>query len=206
MSDAKFWNKVARKYAADPIKDMKAYEDTLERTRDFLSPEDRVLEVGCGTGTTALILCDAVAHYTGTDVSPGMLEIAEEKRQAQGAANVTFTVSEVTAPRADAPFDAICAFSLLHLTDDLDAALAHLKSELKPGGYLVSKTACLREMSWFIRPMIRVMQAIGKAPHVLVFSAAELEAAFRKAGFEVREARYFGKNTHARFIVAQKPA
>ena len=53
---AKFWDKAAAKYAKSPIEDIEAYNYTIGRTRSYLSPTDRVLEVGCGTGSTALLL------------------------------------------------------------------------------------------------------------------------------------------------------
>lgn len=205
MNKAKFWDKAARKYAATPIKDMTAYEDTLERARHYLTPDDHVLEVGCGTGTTALTLSKSVRSITATDVSQQMLAIAEGKRRDQAISNVTFVPSEIMKPVAGAPFDAICAFSILHLVDDLPETLMHLRDQLKPGGYVISKTACLREMNRFIPLVVKVMKVFGKAPDVLIFSAEELENSFRRTGFEIVEAGYFGANTHARFVVARKP-
>ena len=35
-NDARFWDRIARKYAADTISDMAGYERTLERTRHYL--------------------------------------------------------------------------------------------------------------------------------------------------------------------------
>lgn len=205
MADASFWDKAAKKYAASPIKDTAAYEDTLDRARHYLQPADHVLEVGCGTGTTALTLSASVRQITATDVSGKMLEIAEAKRADQGRTNVSFQRCETIQPMTDAPFDAICAFSILHLVDDLHITLSHLYSQLKPDGYVISKTTCLRDMNMFIPPMIKIMKMFGKAPDVLLFDAAALEAAFRNAGFEVVETGYFGKNTAARFVVARRP-
>ena len=81
-----FWDKVAPKYAKRPIADMSAYDRTLARTATYLHESDRVLELGCGTGTTALRLADRVAAYTASDLSPGMIRIAREKAQAAGSA------------------------------------------------------------------------------------------------------------------------
>ncbi|MEJ8561385.1 class I SAM-dependent methyltransferase [Yoonia sp. GPGPB17] len=205
MADPSFWDKAAKKYAASPIKDMAAYEETLGRTRHYLERTDHLLEVGCGTGTTALTLAGAVRQVTATDLSGKMLEIAKGKLADRGVANVRFQQCKITEPLNNAPFDAICAFSILHLVDDLPATLSHLYSQLKPGGYVISKTACLHDMNMFIPPMIKLMKVFGKAPHVLLFDAATLENAFRDAGLEVVETGYFGKNRSARFIVAQRP-
>ncbi|MCK0096600.1 class I SAM-dependent methyltransferase [Yoonia sp. F2084L] len=206
MANATFWDKAAKKYAASPIKDIPAYEATLDRARHYLRADDHLLEIGCGTGTTALTLSDSVGRIAATDVSAKMLAIAEGKQADQGITNVTFLQAEVMKPLADAPFDAICAFSILHLVDDLPETLMHLREQLKPGGYVISKTACLRDMNRFIRVMVKVMKLFGKAPDVLIFSAGELERAFKRTGFEVIEAGYFGKNKYARFVVARRPA
>jgi len=64
QNQASFWDKTAKKYAAQPIGNMDAYTETLVRTRTYLHPDHKVLELGCGTGTTALRLADAVADYT----------------------------------------------------------------------------------------------------------------------------------------------
>ena len=206
MADATFWDKAANKYAASPIKDIPAYEDTLDRARHYLHADDHLLEVGCGTGTTALTLSKSVKRVMATDVSGKMLAIAESKRDDKGISNVSFIQSEITKPLADAPFDAICAFSILHLVDDLPKALTHLRGQLKPGGHIISKTACLRDMSRFIPAMVKVMKFFGKAPDVLLFDTAQLEDMFRRAGFEIVETGHFGKSKYVHFVVARRPA
>jgi len=206
MANATFWDKVANKYAASPVKDVPAYEDTLDRTRHYLKPSDRLLEIGCGTGTTALTLSASVQEVIATDISGQMLSIADSKREERGITNVSFVESEVTKPLAVAPFDAICAFSILHLVDDLQETLTHMHSQIKPGGYVISKTPCLAGMNALVRPLIKVMQFFGKAPTVLFLNARELETAFHRAGFETVETGHFGKNLKSHFIVARRPA
>ena len=44
----RFWNKIARKYSRDAIKDMASYEYTLGRTRSYLKPTDRGFRAGGG--------------------------------------------------------------------------------------------------------------------------------------------------------------
>ena len=78
-SSARFWSKLARKYSASPIKDQTAYETTLARTSAYLRPDHSVLELGCGTGSTAMILAGNTRSYLATDFAAGMIDIAEEK-------------------------------------------------------------------------------------------------------------------------------
>ena len=200
-----FWDRIAPKYAAKPVSNITAYEATLTRTRSYLNAQDHVLEIGCGTGSTAIRLAPAVMHYTATDISSQMLGIAENKLNSDAPRNISFLQVPVMKPLASAPFDAICAFSILHLLDDLPAVIDHLKAQVKPGGYVISKTACLGDMNRLILPVIRVMQWFGKAPYVNVFSAQELEEAFAKAGFEITETNNVGVKNGPHFIVARRP-
>jgi len=57
--DTRFWDRGARKYARGAVADPAGYERTLDRTRGLLRPDHGVLELGCGTGSTALRLAGA---------------------------------------------------------------------------------------------------------------------------------------------------
>jgi ubiquinone/menaquinone biosynthesis C-methylase UbiE len=205
--NARFWDRAARKYATDPIKDMRGYERTLDRIGHLLDSSDTVLEIGCGTGTTALRLAPSVARMIATDVSTGMIAIAREKAAAQACHNVAFSVATAErAPGGDGAYDAVLAFNLLHLIADRPSALAHMHRLLKPGGLLISKTPCLSEMNPLIRLAVPVMRLVGKAPFVSFFSATELEAEIANAGFAIVEReRHGSERKDARiFIVARK--
>ncbi len=204
MTAAAFWDKIAPKYAKRPVDDVPAYEETLDRTRSFLHQNDRILEIGCGTGSTALLLSPSVQHVTATDISPQMIAIAQDKL-ADGPDNITFQQATALSPLAGAPYDAICGFNILHLLGDLPRVLAHLKSSVKPGGFVITKTPCLGEMNIGLRVIVRLMQLVGKAPYVNSFTIKELEAAFKKAGFDLVETGHFTTHTSNRFIVARRP-
>ncbi|QDZ02022.1 class I SAM-dependent methyltransferase [Nitratireductor mangrovi] len=207
LRDERFWDRLARKYAKDPITDMAGYEKTLGRTRTYLHAGDRVLEFGCGTGTTALKLAPHVGTYVATDISGEMIAIAREKATAGGEGRVDFQKGTLDdAPWEDSSFDAILAFNAVHMLTDVAAGVAAVRRLLKPGGLFVSKTPCLGDANILIRMAVPVMQMIGKAPSVSSFTAARLENVITDAGFSIIErARHGSRGMDIRpFIVARR--
>lgn len=208
FDDARFWDRTARKYAREPIRDKAGYSRTLERTQELLDASHSVVEIGCGTGTTALKLAPYVTRILATDISGEMVAIAREKAAEQSCANAVFTVAEadylVDLGRS---FDAALAFNILHLVPDRAAVLAEMFRVLKPGGLFISKTPCLSEMNPLIRLAVPVMRLVGKAPFVASFSAGELEADIAAAGFIIQtfERHGSGRRDPRIFLVARKP-
>ncbi|KNZ31510.1 MAG: ubiquinone biosynthesis protein UbiE [Methylibium sp. NZG] len=206
---ARFWDRIAPKYAADPIADMAGYEATLRRVQGLLSADQDVLEIGCGTGSTALRLAPFTRRLRATDVSANMIAIAREKLAAQPAPQLSFDVADAdTAVAGRGEYDAVLAFNLLHLVSDLDRALDHAAQALRPGGLLISKTACISEMNRLIPSLaLPLMRAVGKAPHVLCFDAGVLQKAMARQGMDIVSVERHGtrgKDIRV-FIVARKP-
>ena len=205
--DARFWDQTARKYATDPIKDMAGYERTIERTRDLLDHSAVVLEIGCGTGTTALRLAPLITRMIATDVSSEMIAIAREKAAAQACRNAEFSVATAEhAPGSNGVYDAVLAFNALHLIANRSSMLTHVHRVLKPGGLFISKTPCLSEMNPLIRLAVPVARLLGKAPTVSFFAASALEAEIKGAGFTIieRGRHGSGRKDPRIFIVASK--
>lgn len=204
MTSATFWDRAAPKYAKDPISDMDAYTKTLGRMRHLLQPHHSVLELGCGTGSTALELAPGVARYVGTDVSGEMIKIARSKLTDDMPANLSFEVG----PAGDLPsgsFDAILALNLLHLVPDLEEVLGKAYDALPSGGLFIAKTALLKDGAWFLPWIIPVMRALGKAPFVRSLSEDEMRAAFTWAGFEEVETLNQKGMAPRLFTVHRKP-
>ena len=204
----KFWDKLAEKYAAQPVKDEAAYAEKLKRTRAVLRPEHRVLEFGCGTGTTARHHAPHVASVLATDFSAEMIRIAQQNA-ADAHPNLEFrqcTFEEVSTN--DGPFDALMGHSILHLLPDYEGAIAHAFDLLRPGGTFISSTACLKTMiPWFhpvMRPLLYLAGRLGFVPDVNFFSADELRQKIEASGFRVEE-MWQPNSTAAVFIIARKP-
>lgn len=203
--DVRFWDRIAAKYAAQPIADMDSYREKLRLTQSILRPDMRVLEIGCGTGSTALAHAPFVAAVDATDVSARMIDIAREKAAEAGCETVRFHVAaedEIVPPAGG--YDAILALNLLHLLPEWEAAIARAFSALKPGGVYVTSTAVLADdMPWF-GPLARIGAALGKIPRVAMIREAELIRALTGMGFEIETRRKPGPRK-AIFLIARKP-
>lgn len=206
-SQAAFWNGMARRYAASPVRSPENWETTLALTAARLSPGDRVLELGCGTGTTALRLAGHTSVYVGTDDASAMIEIAREKLAEAPVPGLSFeTARPGDGSLPEGPFDAVTAFNLLHLLPDLPAALAEARARLKPGGLLITKTPCLGGNRFaLLWPVVMGLRLVGKAPPVRFLRPARLEAEIAGAGFEILERGDYPAMPPSRFVVARAP-
>ncbi len=205
VTSSEFWDRIAPGYSQQPISDEKSYARKLAATQALMRPQMELLEFGCGTGSTALTHSPHVAHILATDVSAEMIRIGREKAADAGIDNVSFQQAGVEDfVGADGSYDMVLALNLLHLVPDYGAAVARIHGLLKPGGYFVSSTVCLADRLWFLRPVIPVMQWIGKAPFVSFLKADEVHEEIRRAGFETREHWTHGR-ANSFFLIAQKP-
>ena len=101
-------------------------------------------------------------------------------------------------------FDAVLAFNVLHLLDDLPGGLGRAIELLKPGGVLISKTVCLADQTRLWAIPLSVMQWLGLAPSVELLQTAVLERTLEEAGFEIVETCSFPASVPSRFVVARK--
>jgi len=185
----RFWERIAERYATRPVADADAYARKLAITRDYLHPAAVVLELGCGTGSTAIAHASHVGHVTATDVSSRMIAIARDKAATAGIDNVDFVraaAAEVTV--ADASVDVVLALNVLHLLDDWRGVIAAARRMLVPGGVLVSSTMCMRDEFAFMRPIVPLGRLVGLLPRVAFFGRDELEREMTRNGLAIEHA------------------
>jgi len=187
-TDARFWDRIAPRYSRKAVPDQAAYDTKLEKTDSFLQTEDRVLEIGCGTGTTALHHASKVGQILATDISANMIDIAREKARSAGVDNVRFEVSSIEDLDATpGEYDVILAHSILHLVEDVPRTLRLLHRMLKPGGLLISNTQCIGDSAAWLGWVAPLGRKLGVLPRVNVFREPEFFQWLNDSGFDFEE-------------------
>jgi arsenite methyltransferase len=107
-------------------------------TMGRLAPGERVLDLGSGAGTDALVAAQMVGaegHVTGIDMTAAMLAKARAAAAEMGVTNVEFVEAEAERlPFADGSFDVVISNGVIDLIPDKDAVFTEIFRVLEPGG------------------------------------------------------------------------
>ena len=122
------------------------WDHTGTRTVDLirLRPGETVLDVGCGTGASALRASRQVGsegQVVGIDVAERLLARARAKAKDLGLSNVEFRHLDMTATGfADRSFDAVVSVFSIFFVEDMERQIAELWRLVRPGGRLAVTT------------------------------------------------------------------
>jgi protein-L-isoaspartate(D-aspartate) O-methyltransferase len=98
-----------------------------------LKPDDRVLEVGAGSGHLASLLAEVADHVWTVEIEPALAEMARRNLDADRVVNATVEVGDGLAGlAAHAPFDVIV------VSGGVAEIPAALKAQLAEGGRLIA--------------------------------------------------------------------
>ncbi len=102
-------------------------------------PYPSSLELGCGTGffTLNLTLAGVIEQGHVTDLSPGMVEVAERNARSLGFEVFGRVADAERLPYDDDSFDLVVGHAVLHHIPDVELALREVLRVLKPGGRFV---------------------------------------------------------------------
>ncbi len=120
----------------------------------------RVLDVGCGDGSNAMLMARFGARVTGIDISARSIELCKRRAELEGVESSTqFICSPLeTADLLDGSFDIIWGDGVLHhLIPELDGVMRKLVSYAKPGAFFVfSEPVCLSPLMRRLRKHIPI--------------------------------------------------
>ncbi|MCW5849440.1 MAG: class I SAM-dependent methyltransferase [Anaerolineae bacterium] len=104
--------------------------------------DERVLDVGCGSGALLLPVAQRVPHglAVGLDYSQAMVERCQAEARAQGIRLGLTRGTALALPFPAATFDVVMANHMLYHVPDIPAALAEAHRVLKPDGLFIAAT------------------------------------------------------------------
>ncbi|ERJ17879.1 Putative methyltransferase in menaquinone-biotin biosynthesi protein [Salinisphaera shabanensis E1L3A] len=146
-----------------------------------LRAEDRLLDIGCGTGALLHRLAAAhpACHLAGMDPVAKMLEAARHKLSP--AVELRQGWAEQL-PFADSRFDIVVSCNMFHFIDRPVDALGEIRRVLQPGGRLVITDWC--GDYWACRLFEQYQRLLGRA-HARIYRARECRRLLEQAGFSV---------------------
>ncbi|WP_299660485.1 class I SAM-dependent methyltransferase [uncultured Ruegeria sp.] len=131
----------------------------------------RVVDIGCGTGASALTVAQQIGpegDVLGVDISEQFLERARKRADQAKLSNLNFKyadaqVAEISPGDCDA---LISRFGVMFFSDPV-AAFANMARALKPGGQITfAAWGGLSENPWFKTPHLAAVKQLGQPPKV----------------------------------------
>ena len=156
-------------------------------------PGERILDVGCGTGTLTAVIADSGADVVGIDAAASMVEQARERYP-----DLAFAVADAREYEPDA-FDAVFSNAALHWIpcEDHDAVLSMVGSALGETGCFVAEFGGRGNVSQVERAVRAELRERGyDTDHSWYFpSIGEYAPRLESHGLEVTEAVLFDRPT-----------
>ncbi len=144
---------------------------------------DTILEIGCGQGAGARIICDLFSpqQYVGIDLDPKMVERA--RRKERGLKNALFLQGDAARlPFTDSSFDLAIDFGIIHHVPNWREALAELHRTLNANGELFFEELPVETWERGIgKPLKRLLEH----PYEEMFRQNEFVGELERLGFEV---------------------
>jgi len=155
---------------------------------------EKILDLGCGTGTLTAQIARQGAQVTGVDRSPAMIESAREKY-----ADLRFEVEDGQDLKYAAEFNAVFSNAALHWMPRATDVLGGVERALLPGGRFVAEfggAGCVQTVVDAVREILEQWQ-IDPAPHLSWFfpSPGRYAGLVEANGLVLRELRYFERPT-----------
>ncbi len=205
----KFWDKQATNYDKSEERFDPPFVKILNKTKKYLKKNDIILDLGCATGSKTFQLAPKVKKVIGIDISPKMIDSAKKKSKDLKIKNTEFFSGSIFDKKlTKGSYNVIVSFGVLHLLKENDKVTKRVNDLLKPGGYFISTTACLKE-KMSIRSRIEFslymfVKKIGLLPlHLNMYKCSDVIDIVSN-DFEIVESENIFHGIHMCFIVGIK--
>ena len=146
-----------------------------------------LLDCGCGTGPMIEILCEKYPdkHYTGLDLTPGMIEKAKEKK----LHNAEFVVGDCeNLPFPDGSFDVVICTNSFHHYPDPQAFFDSVHRVLRKNGCLILRDYTSSDsIVWLMNHIEMPLAHLCGHGDVKIHSCSEVRELCAAAGLKVRK-------------------
>lgn len=174
---------VAEAYAVSPIHASGPDLAVLVEVAGLTGVE-RVLDLGCGAGHTAMALAPGAAEVVAVDVTPEMLAVAAALARERRLANVVFQRADVLElPFEDGTFDLVTSRYSAHHYVDPARALSEAARVLRPGGRVLLVDSVAPE-DRALDTFCNAFELLRDASHVRDCRLSEWLRLFEAAGFD----------------------
>lgn len=172
---------VAAAYAVSPVHASGPDLARLVDTAGFTGAE-RVLDMGCGAGHTALAVAPHAAEVVALDVTPEMLAVVERLAGERRVTNLSTRLADVTAlPYPDATFDVVTSRFSAHHYAEPARAVAEAARVLRPGGrFLLVDTVSPEEPA--LDSFYNAVELLRDISHVRNWRCSEWRRMLQAAG------------------------
>lgn len=167
--------------------------DDLDALIRALAPNknETALDVATGTGFTALALSKVVAHVTGMDVTPEMLDKARDLARREEVDNITFEAGDAQRMEyADASFDIVTTRRAAHHFKDVPGFLNQAKRVLKPGGRLGVVDMSPPEGA---EGLMNRLERLRDSSHTEAYAPSAWESMLARSGLKVTSSEVLGE-------------
>lgn len=112
-----------------------AYQEYVSFVRRFAKKQDRLLDLGCGSGLSTFMFSHFAKEVTGVDISPILIQIAKEKHRAR---NIEFRRADIlNLPFPNESYDIVSSFLTIEHLYDIAGALSEMVRVAKIGGLII---------------------------------------------------------------------
>lgn len=184
--------------------DATGYDSSFKYVSEFgaellqlLRPQEneRVLDIGCGTGDLTKMIADSGADVMGIDNSAAMIAQARCKFP-----DITFVEANAVTYQTKTPFDAVFSNATIHWIKESDKLLVNILNLLRPDGRFIAEFGARNNVRLITDGIIKALQNSGYPFEVKNFpwffpELYQYVSMMENAGLTVVYASYFDRPT-----------